>query len=204
LDLRKSSKIINRLIDPLTYVMWHRKFFIRYSCSVGSGVKVTHRAEVFHHGMDKNQINLGNFVVLDGTLEVYKAGVMTIGDYSYVGRARIYCANRVSIGEHCLISDNVCVMDSDLHPLSATKRAVIAERWAMGEFPDVYTDTPNAPVTLENHCWIGFGSAILKGVRVGEGAIVGSNSVVTHDVPPWTIVAGNPARIIREIPENER
>lgn len=198
------QKFICRLTDLNTYVLLHRQLFIRLLCRVGRGVKVTHRAEIFHHGNDKSQITLGSFVVLDGTLEVYGKGVMTIGDYSYIGRSRIFCANRVTVGRYCLISDNVCVMDSDLHPLSAIKRAKIAERWAMGEFPDVYTDTPNAPVILEDHCWIGFGSAILKGVRIGEGAIVGSNSVVTKDVPPWTIVAGNPARIIREIPENER
>ena len=198
------KKIISRITDLSTYMLLHRKIFIRQFCQVGLGLKVTQRAEIFHHGHDKNQIILGDFVVLDGTLEVYEKGILTIGDYTYIGRSRIYCTTRIAIGQHCLISDNVCVMDSDLHPLSASKRARIAKNWAKGKFPDVYTDTPNAPVVIEDHCWIGFGSAILKGVRIGQGSIVGTNSVVTKDVSPWTIVAGNPARIIREIPENER
>ena len=60
------------------------------------------------------------------------------------------------------------------------------------------------PISIKNKAWIGFNSIILKGVTIGEGAIVGAGSVVTKDVPPYTIVAGNPARIIREIPEHER
>ena len=52
--------------------------------------------------------------------------------------------------------------------------------------------------------WIGFNSILLKGITIGEGAIIGAGSVVTKDVPPWTIVAGNPAQIIREISLNER
>jgi galactoside O-acetyltransferase len=60
------------------------------------------------------------------------------------------------------------------------------------------------PVKIEDKVWIGFNSIILKGVTVGEGAIVGAGSVVTKDVPPYTIVAGNPARIIRELTPEER
>jgi acetyltransferase-like isoleucine patch superfamily enzyme len=60
------------------------------------------------------------------------------------------------------------------------------------------------PVIIGNSVWIGVNSTILKGVTIGEGSVVGAGSVVTKDVPPWTIVAGNPARVIREIPENER
>jgi len=202
--LNSFLKLLYRITDLNTYALVHRRIFIWIFCQIGRKVKVTHRAEIFHHGNERKQITLGDFVVLDGTLEVYKSGVITVGDFSYIGRARIYCANRISIGHHCLVSDNVCMMDSDLHPFSASKREMIASRWAEGEFPDVYTDTPNAPVVLEDHCWIGFGCAILKGVRIGEGAIVGSNSVVTKDVQPWTVVAGNPARFIKEIPENER
>lgn len=202
--MNKILKLIYSVTDINTYILAHRRIFIRRFCKVGRGIKVTHRAEIFHHGKDKSQITLGDFVILDGTLEVYGDGVLAVGDYSYIGRARIYCANHITIGCYCLISDNVCLMDSDLHPLSASKRVVIAEQWARGEFPNVYTDIPNAPVVLEDHCWIGYGSAILKGIRIGEGAIVGAGSVVVKDVPAWTIVAGNPARVIREIPESER
>ncbi len=59
-------------------------------------------------------------------------------------------------------------------------------------------------INIRDKAWIGFNSIILKGITVREGTIVGAGSVVTKDVPPWTIVAGNPAKIIRGIPEHER
>ena len=95
-------------------------------------------------------------------------------------------------------------MDSDLHPLSAKRRFEDAKNFADGVFPDVYNNIPNAPVKIEDAVWIGVNCTILKGVTIGEGSVVGAGSVVTKNVPPWTIVAGNPARIIREIPEDER
>lgn len=204
MGLNKILKFIGRITDINTYALLHKRVFIRQFCQLGKGVKITSRAELLHHGNNKNQIILSNFVILDGILEVYEKGFISIGDYTYIGRSRIFSTKKVIVGSYCLVSDNVCIMDSNLHPISAAKRIKIAEQWAIGNFPDVYTDIPNSPVILEDYCWIGFGSAILKGVHIGQGAIVGSNSVVTENVPPWTIVAGNPARVIREIPENER
>ena len=67
-----------------------------------------------------------------------------------------------------------------------------------------WTHVSCATVIIGNKSWIGFNSIILKGITIGEGAIIGAGSVVTKDVPPWTIVAGNPMRTIREIPEHER
>lgn len=202
--MRKVVHILLRLSDPMFFLSLHRRLSIYLSASVGTGLRVTHRAEIFHQGNLKEQISIGDQVTLDGTLQTYNQGWLKIGDYTFIGRSRIYCAKEISIGRYCLISDNVCILDSNLHPVSARQRAGIAENWASGIYPNVYSNVPSERVLIEDHCWIGYGSTILKGVHIGEGSIVGAGSVVTKDVPPWTIVAGNPARVIREIPENER
>jgi acetyltransferase-like isoleucine patch superfamily enzyme len=60
-----------------------------------------------------------------------------------------------------------------------------------------------SPVVIEDKVWIGFNVIILKGVRVGEGAVVAAGSVVTKDVPPYCVVAGNPAHVVKELAEDE-
>ena len=61
-----------------------------------------------------------------------------------------------------------------------------------------------APVSIADKAWIGFNATILKGVTVGEGAVIAACAVVTKPVPPWTVAAGNPARVIRELGAGER
>ena len=192
------------LIDPANALKLHRHLLFRICTVSGKGLRVSHRADLYHHGGRKEQVLIGNDVIIDGTIEVYAHGQLEIGDYTFIGRARIYCAKSVVVGRYCLVSDNVTVMDSDLHPIAARRRESIAQSWAKGCFPDVYSDVTARAVRLGDHCWIGFGASILKGASLGEGAIVGAGSVVTKDVPPWTLVAGNPARVIREIPIGER
>lgn len=68
--------------------------------------------------------------------------------------------------------------------------------------PENRDATYGRPVVLEDRVWVGINATILPGVRIGYGAIVGANSVVTKDVPPMTVVAGNPARIIKELKNN--
>ena len=65
--------------------------------------------------------------------------------------------------------------------------------------PDNRSTTYGKPIVIEDKVWIGINATVLPGVRIGYGSIVGANSVVTHDVPPMTIVGGNPARFIRKI-----
>lgn len=69
--------------------------------------------------------------------------------------------------------------------------------------PENRSATYGRPIVIEDKVWIGINATVLPGVRIGYGAIIGAGSVVTKDVPPMTIVAGNPARIIRKIETNE-
>jgi acetyltransferase-like isoleucine patch superfamily enzyme len=114
----------------------------------------------------------------------------------------LIAAQNISIGDDVLISWGVTVVDHNSHAISFSERAEDVTNWRLGKKDWAHVKT--APIKISNKVWIGFNSIILKGVTIGEGAIVGAGSVVTKDVPAWTIVAGNPAKIIREIPEDER
>ncbi len=193
-----------RLADPSRISAFRKRLLFAHSATCGEMLKVTHRADIFVHGADRANIRIGRAATIDGTVEVYEKGVLAIGDFFFLGRSRVFCSSSIEIGSHVLVSDGVAIMDSDLHPSSAEGRRRVAHIWADGRFPNVYEGIESAPVKICDDVWIGFGACVLKGVTVGQGAIVGAGSVVTKDVPPWTVVAGNPARIIRELGENER
>ena len=92
------------------------------------------------------------------------------------------------------------------------ERAEDVDRWRVGMLSGVaeaaarknWDGVPMGQVQIKDKVWIGFNVIILKGITIGEGAVIGAGSIVTKDVPAYTIVAGNPARIIRELLENER
>ena len=100
-----------------------------------------------------------------------------------------------------MISWGVTIVDHNSHAInwSGRKNDVLDWRHGIKRWEQVAV----APVHLRRRCWIGFNAIILKGVTVGEGSIVGAGSVVTKDVPPYTIVAGNPARVIRSLSGSE-
>ena len=70
--------------------------------------------------------------------------------------------------------------------------------------PDNRNATYGRPIVIEDKVWIGIGATVLPGVHIGYGSIIGANSVVTHDVPPMTIVGGNPAKIIKAIETKDK
>jgi acetyltransferase-like isoleucine patch superfamily enzyme len=173
-------------------------------CTAGEKLRVTDQARCYNHSGDPRRIMIGRGVVIDGIIQCCERGNISIGDFSFIGRSRIYCAEWVQIGDGVLISDGVAIMDSDLHSRNASQRMAQARSWADGASLDSYSGVRSMKVVIGSHAWIGFGACVLKGVTLGEGCIVGAGSVVTADVPAWTIVAGNPARVIGALADHER
>ena len=105
----------------------------------------------------------------------------------------IYISTRcgLRIGKGSMLGHQVKIMDYDGHPVvRRSDGAVIDDGGGYGGV--------KRPIVIERYCWIGYRAALMKGVRIGEGAIIGANSVVTHDVPPYCVAAGNPAKVIAE------
>ena len=128
-------------------------------------------------------LEAGNCLFYPGVrLEVGRGGAMRIGTGTYLNRNTEVIAWRdVRIGHDCMVGWDVLIMDTDQHPV-----------------PD--RGLENRPVRIGDRVWIGARATILKGVAVGDGAIIAAGAVVTHDVPPGAVVAAPAARIVR-LPE---
>jgi acetyltransferase-like isoleucine patch superfamily enzyme len=125
-----------------------------------------------------------------------------IGECSMLNGVRLICESRIRIGAYATISWNVIFMDSYRLPSDPVARRPLL--LAAGKlWPLVDPRVPARPITLQDNVWIGFDVCVLPGVTIGEGAVVGARSVVTADVPAYTVAAGNPARVIRELPRSQ-
>jgi len=152
---------------------------------------------------ENSQIS-GNFI-----FEI-EQGKITIGSRTFIGGGMFICIDEIQIGNDVMFSWGCTVADNNSHSHIWSERKNDVLDWKKGldenkiGFYKDWSNVKKGKVTIKDKAWIGFNCIILKGVTVGEGAIIGAGSVVTKDVPDWTIVAGNPAKIIREIPEDER
>ena len=125
------------------------------------------------------------------------AGAVIIGSRSYIGASHIVCHTSVNIGDDVIVSWGVTIVDHDSHSLEALQRANDVRQWGSGR--KSWEGVGIGPVKIENRVWIGFGATILKGVTIGEGAVIGAQTVVTRDVPRYCLVAGNPAKLVRAL-----
>jgi acetyltransferase-like isoleucine patch superfamily enzyme len=142
-------------------------------------------------------LRVGSHVTIWRTaLSVEPDGVIEIGDYCYLANASLVCSSRITLGARVLVAGGVTIADSDFHPLAPAAR--LADTVALSPAGD-RRRRPRVearPVVLENDVWVGFNATILKGVRVGAGAVIAPGSLVVRDVPPGAHVAGNPARLV--------
>ena len=107
-----------------------------------------------------------------------------------------------------MVSNHVRIMDNNSHPTDPDMRmkmSLAGSVQADGRASPLWSETlaEHASVVIEDNVWIGEFAAVLKGVTVGRGAIVGSHCVVTKDVPPYSVVVGNPARVVKSLRKEE-
>jgi len=124
-------------------------------------------------------------------------GKITVGNNTYIGKSHIISSSEISIADDVIISWGVTIVDHDSHSIYWEYRKYDIRDWKLGL--KSWNNINTKPINISNKVWIGFGVSILKGVSIGEGCVIAANSVVTKDVPPYSIVAGNPAQIIKYI-----
>ena len=166
----------------------------------GPGTSLSAGARILNAGTSSNQISVGHHCRIEGELFIFAhGGRISIGDWCFIGPGtRIWSAMDLTIGNRVLISHNVNIMDSLTHPLDPEKRHAQFRAILERGHPK-FIDLDEKPVRIDDDAWIGAGASILRGVTIGRGAIVGAGSVVTRDVAAHTLVAGNPARLVRHL-----
>lgn len=128
---------------------------------------------------DHATVNCGNFSFHQCHVSVSGYAVLTLGNSSFMNHGgRLYCAQSITIGDNTFIGFDVEIRDTDHHTLVGSQKT--------------------APIYIGNHVWIGSKAIILKGVTIGDNAVIAAGSVVTKDVPQNCLVGGNPAKVIRE------
>jgi acetyltransferase-like isoleucine patch superfamily enzyme len=167
---------------------------------IAPSAKVTYRQIRLHAN---SKLSIGEGSIVEGTLCSEKEGAeIIIGANTSVGASLIASATRIEIGDDVLISWGCSIVDHNSHAIPWRERKPDVRDWYAGRKD--WTSVNIKSVKIGNKSWLGFNVTVLKGVQIGEGAVVGAGSIVTKDVPPWTIVAGNPAKVIREIPLEDR
>ena len=197
----------NVLPDRRVEEDWYSKP-IPESVAWGEGLYVE-TAQIFRHMKPSARVSLqlgAHVSCYSGcSFSIGASGFCSVGDFSLLNGALVMCEERIEIGSNCLISWNVGIADSDFHPIDPVLRRL--DTLALAPFLTTRPPRPKIgtkPVIIKDNVWIGMNALILKGVTIGENAIIAGGAVVTRSVPANVVVAGNPARIVKRLEITDR
>jgi len=137
-----------------------------------------------------NSQNYGYHISMYSPVKLFanitKGAIVKIGNKTRIHGSCIHARERIEIGNNCLVAGNCQIFDCSAHHISF-------------DDPPNRINTPGTtkPIIIEDNVWIGANCIILPGVRIGYGSIIGAGSVVTKNIPPMAIAAGNPAEVIK-------
>lgn len=172
---------------------------ISEKCEIANNSRIEFESLIKNNSREKKSIEIGENTFVRGELIVYDyGGRIKIGNDCFVGQgSRIWSSSKITIGNRVLISHNVNIHDNNSHPLNAIERHKHYKH-IMSKGLNLQISLNEKDIVIEDDVWIGFNSTILKGVKIGKGAIIGSNTVVTKDVPEYSVLVGNPGKILNK------
>lgn len=206
LDLNWFGKLKNimkmiKFFKKLFSIQQHSKVLEKYIklgiVKIGNNCEIS-QDSIFIVHEDKAKVEIGNNVCLRGRIIVYtNGGIVKIGSNVYIGpNSLIECSKEIEIRNNVLISSNCNITDNDSHSISTIVRRKDCREWSLSLLDKDWNGIRMDNILIEDDCWIGLRSIILKGVKLGIGTIVGAGSVVTKSTNSFETIAGNPAKQI--------
>lgn len=182
----------------------YKSRMFKRACLLGEDVAIGPDASCSNGSGDVRRVWVADHATIYGVLTCGPEGRIVVGRHSYIGgRTLVESMASVCIGDDVAISHDCYIMDSNSHPTSpAVRRSTLREFAETRRNVERLAETDRAPIEIQSNVWIGFNSIILKGVTVGRGSIVACGSVVTANVPPFSVAAGNPARVVKTLPND--
>lgn len=168
---------------------------------VGRDVSFGPYALLVRRSGSEGLVSIGNHVYLDCMITTVDGGRVQIGSDCWIGGAgstAIGAVSAIKIGSNVIVSNHVHIYDHNSHPTSPAARLEMTRGEFFGPLWS-WARSDSAPVTIEDNVWVGEYSYIGKGVTIGRGSIVAAHTVVTRDVPPFSVVAGNPGRVVKTL-----
>ena len=199
------TSLFHRLTDWLRpESVRHRRHWVG-SAQIAASARMHPEADVQNLCNRTENISIGEHSHVRGQLLLFwEGGEIRLGKWCYIGHGtRLWSRHSIRLGDYVLISHLVDIHDSDSHPVDWRERRRDIEAVLGGRAHERGGEVAGAPVEIGDDVWIGCKATILKGVRIGRGAVVAAGAVVTKDVPEFTLVGGNPAQVLRELPRND-
>jgi acetyltransferase-like isoleucine patch superfamily enzyme len=203
--LEQAARPILKMHRRINLDLLAQRLIGRATCELEQGVTLSRTARIRNARGDSSKIVIGRHSHVLGELFTFAhGGEIKVGEWCYVGEgSRIWSAASIEIGNRVLISHSVNIFDSLTHPLQAAARhEQVKQIYGQGHPRQISLE--ESPVKICDDAWIGAGAIVLRGVTIGEGGVVAAGAVVTKDVLPYSIVAGNPAVLVRELSPDER
>jgi acetyltransferase-like isoleucine patch superfamily enzyme len=172
----------------------------RKTCRLEPGARLALAARIANQQPSNGAIRIGANSLVAGQLMTFAhGGRIELGQWCYVGEnSRIWSGASITMGNYVLIAHNVMIMDNFTHPIDHLARRDHA-RATIGGRHAATIDLGDKPIVIGDDVWIGANAVIMRGVSIGDRAIISAGSVVRHDVPADAVVGGNPAAVIRSL-----